>query len=398
MKVPSIYLATLFGVMMIQIVMSFFLFRMNQKHVNVAIVIFYAGFILSMVLYVLIGPIFTNLIFRESQLVTFALYFMTVFNCRTWQFRTIVSLMILMFLTLLFQNFFHITIQSINVQTYIADSILIVIYGILFSLFAYTREMQSRKVYNNDRIVNVEIKKTEDQLQKMVPEHVLAGIKNDHKVYDYYQNMSILDAQLIGINEMIKRNTKPQEIISLLSRIFAKFDNLCEQHNVYKVHTVQDNFIVMGFTGKSGKEKRNLEESIIEGYNLLEVALSMRDIIGEEKEKSKIPGLKNLDIRVGIHTGKIYGGIIGSKQIRYDIFGPDMLVTKMVQLKGVTERINVSETFHDLLKRKAFIWDTFEWEEQPEVSIPGLNRVYKSYKVGQIFANEGSSSDDPFHE
>ena len=91
-----------------------------------------------------------------------------------------------MFSALIFQNFFHISLWSINVQTYIADSILIIIYGVLFALVCYSREMQARKVYNNDRIVSVEIKNTENSLQKMVPEHVLAGIKNDHKVYDYY--------------------------------------------------------------------------------------------------------------------------------------------------------------------------------------------------------------------
>lgn len=73
-----------------------------------------------------------------------------------------------------------------------------------------------------------------------------------------------------------------------------------------------------------------MEESIIEGYNLLELGLAMREIIAEEREKARIPGLKNVNIKIGIHTGKIYGGIIGSRQIRYDIFGPDMLVTKMI--------------------------------------------------------------------
>ena len=115
-----------------------------------------------------------------------------------------------MFSVLIFQNFWHIKVLAINIQTYIVDCILIVIYGILFALVSYSREMTARKVYNNDRIVSVEIKKTEDSLQKMVPEHVLAGIKNDHKVYDYYQNMSILDAQILGINDIIsKQSTKP---------------------------------------------------------------------------------------------------------------------------------------------------------------------------------------------
>jgi len=43
----------------------------------------------------------------------------------------------------------------------------------------YNREMRSRKIYNNERIIEVEIRRTEDQLNKLVPEHALTAIKND---------------------------------------------------------------------------------------------------------------------------------------------------------------------------------------------------------------------------
>jgi len=65
------------------------------------------------------------------------------------------------------------------VQTYIADSALIIIYGLFFVIMIHAREMRSRKIYNNDRIIDVEIKRTEEVLSKLVPEHVLQGIKND---------------------------------------------------------------------------------------------------------------------------------------------------------------------------------------------------------------------------
>ncbi len=84
-----------------------------------------------------------------------------------------------MFVTLLFQNYYHIQWYTINVQTYIADSALIIIYGLFFVIIIHGREMRSRKIYNNDRIIDVEIKRTEELLSKLVPEHVLQGIKND---------------------------------------------------------------------------------------------------------------------------------------------------------------------------------------------------------------------------
>ena len=54
-----------------------------------------------------------------------------------------------------------------------ADSALIIIYGVFYVILIYGREMRSRKIYNNDRIIDVEIKRTEELLSKLVPEHVL---------------------------------------------------------------------------------------------------------------------------------------------------------------------------------------------------------------------------------
>ena len=64
--------------------MLILMIKMSEKHVNIALGIWYFGFIYSMVVFIALGPLFGNLLFRESELVTFALYYMTVFNCRTW--------------------------------------------------------------------------------------------------------------------------------------------------------------------------------------------------------------------------------------------------------------------------------------------------------------------------
>ena len=47
----------------------------------------------------------------------------------------------------------------------------------------------------------------------------------------------------------------------------------------------------------------------------------MINIIADERARARNPALSKLDMRIGIHTGKIVGGIIGAKVVRYDIFG-----------------------------------------------------------------------------
>lgn len=76
-------------------------------------------------------------------------------------------------------NFFQVSNDMINLQTYTVESLLHAIYIGLLLLMIWNREMRSRKTYNSERIIEVEIRRTEEQLNRLVPENALVGIKND---------------------------------------------------------------------------------------------------------------------------------------------------------------------------------------------------------------------------
>ena len=61
----------------------------------------------------------------------------------------------------------------------------------------------------------------------------------------------------------------------------------------------------------------------------------MINIIKTIRDSAKDPNLKSLDMRIGIHTGNIVGGIIGSKVVRYDIFGNNVLIANKMESNGV---------------------------------------------------------------
>jgi class 3 adenylate cyclase len=85
---------------------------------------------------------------------------------------------------------------------------------------------------------------------------VLAGIMNDQRVVDSLDNVTLLYTDMVGFTEFSSK-TKPQEVVNLLSRLFSKFDQLCEQIGVYKVHTIGDCYVIMSYTGKIAKERRS---------------------------------------------------------------------------------------------------------------------------------------------
>ena len=79
----------------------------------------------------------------------------------------------------------------------------------------------------------------------------------------------MLYSNLVGFTEYYKMVKKPQEVIALLNRLFSKFDILCEQNGVYKVHTLGDTYVIMGYSGKISREKRSIEDAVNETYSLI---------------------------------------------------------------------------------------------------------------------------------
>ncbi len=69
----------------------------------------------------------------------------------------------------------------------------------------------------------------------------------------------------------------------------------------------------------------------------------MIDIISDVRNRTDNPDLKDLNMRIGIHTGKIVAGIIGTKIVRYDIFGGDVLIANKMESNGLPGKVVISE-------------------------------------------------------
>lgn len=127
------------------------------------------------------------------------------------------------------------------------------------------------------------------------------------------------------------------------------------------MHTLGDTYVAIGYKGKISREKRTTEDAITEAYNLLQVAHQMIEIVAEERNRLKDPLLNDLNIRIGLNTGKIVAGIIGTKVVRYDIFGQDVLISHLVMRQAEPGTLLVSDSTRLMMFRKPFIYDTFDW-------------------------------------
>lgn len=166
----------------------------------------------------------------------------------------------------------------------------------------------------------------------MIPPQVLRNLHNDITTTDRYNDVTIIYADICGFTSW-SSDKKPIEVVGMLSKLFSNFDHLCVRHNVYKVHTIGDCYVILGF---NDSETRNCKQ---EAVNMIDMALNMLKVI---KRINKSKGI-NLNMRIGLHTGEVIAGITGTNIVRYDIYGPDNDIANKMESKGTPGKINVSE-------------------------------------------------------
>ena len=212
---------------------------------------------------------------------------------------------------------------------------------------------------------------TEKMLFNLMPLHVVQNMKDDIPVADVLENVTLLFADIVRYTDFGNKH-EPVEVVSMLMELFKNFDHATKSCHVYKVHTIGDCYVVMGFNGKVSMNERNYYE---EAKNVCKMGEEMITIIRDVRKKVNF---ELLDMRIGIHTGTVIAGIIGSSVVRYDIFGSDVLIANKMESAGTPGRINISEETKKLLESKDM---PFSVAFNKEVHIDAANRDIKCYLI-----------------
>ena len=270
-------------------------------------------------------------------------------------------------------------------------------YAVLLMVGIHHREMIQRKSINYERILNVEINKTNELISKLVPYHMLSVIKSEKRQVDEFDgDLTLLYTDMIGFNNFSQQVKDPREIVLLLSKLFSRFDQLCEENRVYKVYTYSNKYVILGYNGRIDKNKRSRSVVIDECNRVIQTGLEMIEIIQEIREQSLNVLHKALDMRVGINTGKVIAGIIGSKVVRYDIFGEGVVVANKIEQQGKAGHVCISQDTKNIISLQPEIAREYLINEHKLVQIPSIKKSIMSYTVerneqSQHLQDEGES-------
>lgn len=175
-------------------------------------------------------------------------------------------------------------------------------------------------------------------------------------------------ADIVGFTEY-SAGKRPRQVVEMLSRLFTNFDKECDRLNLFKIYTIGDCYVVMGFVDSNNR--RSPKE---EAHNVAQLAISMITIIKSVSKKIKF---EKLNMRIGIHTGDAYGGVIGVDLVRFDLYGEDVVIANKMESNGAPGKISVSETTRRLLENVETANYTFTYNT--EVALKSSDRKIKSY-------------------
>jgi len=113
----------------------------------------------------------------------------------------------------------------------------------------------------------------------------------------------------------------------------------------------------------------------------------MLDIVSTVRDEM---GIKDLDMRVGIHTGMMTAGIIGSNIVRYDIFGSDVLIANKMESSGAQGKVCVSEDTRKMVLEQQP--DKYKFEKHATVNVEYLEKKVKEYIVTRNDNEDGIAS------
>ena len=232
----------------------------------------------------------------------------------------------------------------------------------------YWNESYERRRYVLVERLKDETRKTDAFLYRMLPLTVVAQMKQGFHVADEFEDVFILASDIVGFTKL-SANAKPSEVMKLLSDLFSKFDHLSETAGVYKVLTIGDAYIACTgiFNGANGDPQDEEEDDLTstsEGRArrrkqnaraIVAFAMGMIDTLTtiQAPEGTTEP----LNMRIGIHMGHLTAGVIGTKRLRYDVWGPAYLAATALESNGIPGAVCVSEQVLRHLDGAGYDWE-----------------------------------------
>ncbi|MFC1731552.1 adenylate/guanylate cyclase domain-containing protein [candidate division KSB1 bacterium] len=231
--------------------------------------------------------------------------------------------------------------------------IYILILVAILSIVIVISYLQMRKAKH---LISIEKAKSEKLLLNILPSKVVNELKEKgDSIPEKFKEVTVFFSDFAGFTELATL-ISPEKLINELNLIFTAFDEIMEKHYCERIKTVGDAYLAV-----CGMPEENPDHVI----NMLSAALAIKKWLNNYNRSSEI----KWQIRIGIHSGNLIGGIVGTKKYIYDIFGDTINTASRMENHSDIGRINVSHITYGLSQEK------FKFTERPLIEVKGKGKM-----------------------
>ena len=184
--------------------------------------------------------------------------------------------------------------------------------------------------------LETEKRKSEALLLNILPPSIVKRMRDgEHRIADQVHEATILFCDLAGFTAL--SGTMPAErVLDFLGDIFTQFDALAAEAGVEKIKTIGD-----AYMAAAGIPEPQADHAQRIARLAPRMMRAVRDVAGAT-------GL-NLEARIGIHTGPIVAGVIGTHKFAYDVWGDSVNTASRMESHSVNGRIHLTEATRQAL-------------------------------------------------
>lgn len=249
--------------------------------------------------------------------------------------------------------------QKKNQQIILVFGVIALLLIVLLAVGLYRRYTYIRET---NRIIDREKQRSDELLLNILPEETARELKENGRVMaKKFDSVTVLFADFKGFTQYAERMS-PEVLVKTVDHYFSAFDEIVAKHGLEKIKTVGDAYMCAGGLPFPTEDH---------ALKMVQAALDMVAFVEREKQLTA-DSQPRFDVRIGINTGPVVAGVVGTRKFAYDIWGDTVNVASRLETASDPGRINISEETYTLIKDQM----ECEFRGEMEVKNRGELRMY----------------------
>jgi class 3 adenylate cyclase len=214
------------------------------------------------------------------------------------------------------------------------------------------------------RLLLAEQERSERLLLNVLPAPIATRLKQREEVIaDRFADVTVLFADLVDFTPRAER-IAPEQVVAVLNELFSSFDQLAQQQRLEKIKTIGDAYMVAAGLPEPRPDHAQAAA---------EMALAIRDEVARRSDPSGQP----LQVRIGIDTGPVVAGVLGTSKFSYDLWGDTVNTASRMESYGVAGCIQVTTRTYQRLK------DGYRFERRGPIQVKGKGELVTYLLLGR---------------